>query len=139
MIRGSLAALTEGPSTADLNIDHFPELASVLTIAHEMSQGKYGALVALSGERGAGKTSWMMSLQRNLGDSIHCTLYSIDNRILEPAATCRMLSKILGVTETENETTLIANILQAPVQVVMLDLCQTLCCVPSVDWRRINC
>lgn len=119
-------ALSEDPATEDLCIDLYPELPGVMTTAHNLAHGKHGALIALTGERGAGKTSWLMALQRRLADSIPSTLHTIDQRVLAPDRVCLMLCEVLGVEATTDPALLIERAIQHPPQVVMLDLGQNL-------------
>lgn len=61
-------AFTEDAAFGPLGIDVYPQLDTVSAIALDMVHGKPGALIALAGERGAGKTTWLLALQERLVD-----------------------------------------------------------------------
>ncbi|NKF20973.1 hypothetical protein [Solimonas marina] len=120
------AALTEEPAPAELSIDHYPQLAEVAAMATRLAGGGHGGLVALSGERGAGKTTWLLALQRQLGDALPLRLETLQTRVATRASACRALAELLGCDSTDDPDALIAAALQAPPQVVMIDLAQNL-------------
>lgn len=119
-------AFAEVPASENVSIDIYPELPDVLTLIHELMHGQSGALIALTGDRGAGKTSWFMTLQRRLAQTAPCSLHTLDNRILQADDVCRWLCQALGIEATTDPDALIAQILQQPAQVVLIDLGQNL-------------
>ena len=121
-----LSALTEEPADAELSIDNFPRLDTMVKKASALAEGGHGGLMALTGDRGAGKTSWMMALQRNLPETLPCVYHSIDVRCYDADAACLMLCRYLGLADTNDPTQLIAQIHAQRPQVVLLDLGQNL-------------
>jgi len=121
-------ALTEGPPPSEtLSIDHYPRMNEVLELATSLAAGRSaGALIALTGERGAGKTTWLQALQRHLGDTLPNTLHTFETRIPSEDDICRQLAAVLGVPETTDPQRLIADVLAQPPQVVLLDLAQNI-------------
>jgi hypothetical protein len=121
------AAFTEDPTAEDsLRIDHYPALDEVLAMASALREGGHGALVALAGERGAGKTSWLMALHRRAGTELPGTLHAFDTRLSGADAVCLQLCTILGCEPTTSPQRLIDVVLQQAPRMVLLDLGQNL-------------
>ena len=74
-------------------LSHFPGLAPILTEA----EADRGAAVALVGEVGAGKTSWMKELASRVPGT---RLLAIPVSMHDPAKLCRWLCAELGLEET---------------------------------------
>ena len=119
-----LAALTEDPAPQELRIDVYPELGATLALARGLARGGPGALVALAGERGAGKTTWMLELQRQLGDEVPCTLHLFEARSPAVDSVCLALSGALGLGAETSPQALIESLRRQPPRVVLLDLVQ---------------
>ncbi|MFZ2651200.1 MAG: hypothetical protein WA210_13945, partial [Burkholderiaceae bacterium] len=120
------ATLTEEPVARELSIDVYPQLDTLEAQALALPGGGGGALVALAGERGAGKTSWMLELQRRLEGAVPCVLHSFDSRTPSVDALCLALSRSLGFEPSAQESVLIERLRgQAPC-VVLLDLVQNM-------------
>lgn len=117
-------ALTEGPVTDVRSIDLFPDILKVQALAQRLAGGRAGGLVALSGERGAGKTTWLLALQSRINPGMPCTLHAFEERNVDPAAMCRLLSELLGLSPTDDADTLIAAAASAAPRVLLLDLVQ---------------
>ncbi len=117
-------ALTEEAVTGPLGIDVYPELNAVSAIALDLPNGKPGALVALSGERGSGKTTWLLALQARLVDKTPCTLHTIAHRDPTVAGVCAVLCDALQLEPTRDPDVLIGQLTQLSPQVVLLDLVQ---------------
>lgn len=121
------AALTEEAVTQDnLHVANYPELDEVLAIASGLDAGAPGALIAIAGDRGAGKTTWLMQLRDRLDDAIPCRLHAFESRLIGADDVCRQLCAILQLKETTDAQELIAQIGQQPAQVVLLDVGQSL-------------
>lgn len=117
-------ALTEEAVSGALSIDVYPELDEVSAIALGLTQGKPGALIALSGERGSGKTTWLLALQQRLTGQLPCSLYSIAHRDPTVAGVCAVLCETLQLAPTADPDALIGQIKALPPQVILLDLVQ---------------
>ena len=121
------AALTEEPVTqANLRIANYLELDRVLAVATGLAARGPGALVAIVGDRGAGKTTWLMQLRDQLDEALPCRLHAFESRSVGADEMCRQLCSILQLEETFDEKKLIASIRQQPAQVVLLDIGQNL-------------
>jgi hypothetical protein len=117
-------ALTEEAVSGALGIDVYPKVDAVSAIALDLPNGKRGALIALSGERGAGKTTWLLALQKRLADKLPCTLYAIAHRDPTVGGVCAVLCDALNLTPTSDPNAVIDQLNQLPPQVVLLDLVQ---------------
>lgn len=120
------AALSEDPADENLRIDRYTQLPDIVAIGKRMGDGGAGALIALCGERGAGKTTWLLALQEQLGDAVPSTITTLQSRLTERDQACRFLCGVLGVDETDDVEVLIARALAGPPRVVMIDLAQNL-------------
>lgn len=120
------AALTEEAATEDLCIDHYPELPATLNLLRALADGGPGGLVSLSGERGSGKTSWLMALERQAPASVECTRHEFNTRIQTEAELCAELSQALRLNAVLDRHQLCADLRAGPPRLVMLDLCQNL-------------
>lgn len=122
------AALTEEAATEALSIEHYPELPTALADLQALADGGSGGLVALCGERGSGKTSWMMALERQAPAALQCTRHEFSQRLSTEAELCEQLCQALGLDQTGpmDRHQLCAALLAGPPRVVMLDLCQNL-------------
>jgi hypothetical protein len=118
------SALTEGPVTDALAIDVFPKLVQVHGLAQRLAGGGAGGLVALAGERGAGKTTWLLALRSRAAPDLPCVLHSFEERNIDPAAMCLLLSKLLDLPATDDADILIAAAADAAPRVLLLDLVQ---------------
>lgn len=120
------AALTEDAAFDNLCIDHYPQMQEVETTALELLKLKHGMLIAVKGERGAGKTTWLRELERRLQNTIPCTFHSIDRRVTEESEICILLSQVLGMEETSDPQVIIDTLMSKCPQVVLIDLGQNL-------------
>jgi hypothetical protein len=109
------------PPEAAQEVPHYPQLDEVLAHLEE----DRGLTVALIGERGIGKTSWMHALARR-GD-LGVSPIEVPDTLFEPPAVCRWLSRALGIEPLESVDAICAHIDEEAVRrVVLLDLCQNL-------------
>lgn len=118
-------ALTEDPVPQALAIQRFPEQSDVLKGIQQLHEGGTGALTALVGERGAGKTTWLQSLSDQIEPIMPVLLHTLEQRQIEPDALLRALSTALGMT-SRNETELTQKLIEGPARTVLLDLGQNL-------------
>jgi hypothetical protein len=120
------AALTEDAVDDGRRIDVFPALDSTVALARQLAGGGDGGLLALSGERGAGKTSWLLALQAQLAGSadftLPCRMHTFEERQPGVPAVCRALSGALGLPALDEPEALIQAVLAQPPQAVLLDL-----------------
>ena len=121
-----MLAFTEEPANVDLSIDHFPKLNAVIEKAAALNTGGRGGLITLTGDRGAGKTTWLMALKRNLPDDLTCTYHSIEERNYQADGVCLLLCRQLGIADTTDPEQIISQLQAQRPQVVLLDLGQNL-------------
>ncbi len=120
-------ALTEDAvAQANLHITNYPDLDEVLALATGLDAGGPGALIAIAGDRGAGKTTWLMHLRDRVGEAVPCRLHAFESRLAGADEVCRQLCTILQLTETTDVQELVAQLRQQPAQVVLLDTGQNL-------------
>lgn len=120
-------AFSEEAAPPALRIDHHPGLDEVLARAATLRAGEHGGIVALTGERGSGKTSWLMSLTDQLPAGLPAVRHEVQDRITEPQQLYALLREVLGLSaDAHSHERLVSELLQAPAQVVMIDLCQNL-------------
>ena len=100
-------------------LPHFPGLDALLK---ETQDGR-GAAVALVGEVGAGKTSWMRAFAAKREGT---RLVDIPPSMHDPARLCRWLASELGLEPTEDPMELAGRIAEADVPAVFLDHGQNL-------------
>ncbi|MEO7824192.1 MAG: ATP-binding protein [Paraperlucidibaca sp.] len=119
-----MAALSEEAADVELSIEHFPKLDDVVKKALALNEGGHGGLIALTGDRGAGKTTWLMALQRHLPNDMACVYYSIEERNYHADSACLVLCRVLGIADTTDPEQIIAQLHAQRPQVVLLDLGQ---------------
>jgi hypothetical protein len=119
-----LACLTEEAATGDLRVDVYPHLDEVVARAESLAAGGTGAVVALAGDRGVGKTSWLLELQQRAGQDLPSQVCTLEDRNLTVGALCAVLSPIWELDPVDDPEALVKSILALPPRVVMLDLVQ---------------
>lgn len=120
------AAFTETPGDLALEIDHFPKLdATVARVTEALDPDEPGLALALVGERGMGKTTWLRALAQRL--DAETTMLDVPHRLTTSEDVCRWLSRALALPETGSIDELAASIeaLDEP-RLVILDHCQNL-------------
>ncbi len=121
-----VAAFTEDPVIGRLSVEYYPRLAEILEICQGVAAGQPGQLIALVGERGAGKTSWLAELRQRIGRDIACTHHEISDRVLAADDVCKLLCKWLDIPETTDPEQIICQTRLQPPRVVLVDLGQNL-------------
>ncbi|MBE0617296.1 MAG: ATP-binding protein, partial [Proteobacteria bacterium] len=118
-------AFSEAPVGPELAIPRYPYLEEVQAKISEWALGPVGSAVAVVGERGIGKTSWLAELERRTTglEVIHVRL---EDRFTTPHALCRHLGQALDLGETDTGTALIRAAATAPRRLVLLDQAQNL-------------
>jgi Cdc6-like AAA superfamily ATPase len=119
-------ALSEEPVAAAMGVDLYPGLDGILDKAKGMSRGNMAALVAITGDPGTGKTSWLLALHQRLNGVLPSKVYTFENRISSPQALTLLLSELLGIEPTSDVRLLIERTRQGEPQVLLLDLCQNM-------------
>jgi hypothetical protein len=119
-----LACLTEDAATGDMRVEVYPQLESVWARVECLAQGGAGAVVALAGDRGVGKTSWLLELQARVGQTLPSNLVTLQQRDISVAGLCGVLSRLWELEPTDDPDVLVQGILALPPRVVMLDLVQ---------------
>lgn len=106
-------------------LDYFPKLTAALAQVTELTHGRGGGLIAVSGERGSGKTTWLHELRHKIPDQIDSDLITVEQRLTQPAELLAMLADQLGVN-AETEQDCIHALNSGEYRVVMIDLAQNL-------------
>lgn len=120
-----LETFREVPSDPELEIDHFPGMDGVIERLAEFAKGARGFSVALVGERGIGKTTWMRELIRRA--ALDSEIYEVPHRLIDPPSICLWLSEILGLEATRDVQELSAALRESEARrVIFLDQCQNL-------------
>ena len=117
-------AFTEEAVTGLLSVDVYPKLDEISAIALGLLNQNSGALIALSGERGSGKTTWLLALQQRLSNQLPCHLHTIAHRDPSVAGVCAVVCDALTLEPTNDPDALISQLLRLPPQVVLFDLVQ---------------
>ncbi len=119
-------ALTEDAAVGALTIPVYPELDGALADLSRLRAGGSGALLALAGERGSGKTSWLLELQRQVGagptGALPCALLSFEDRLTQAENVCAALVRLTGAPAGSHTAALIEHLNAGPPRVLLLDL-----------------
>ncbi|MHC4837912.1 MAG: ATP-binding protein [Planctomycetota bacterium] len=112
------------PVADDRVLPHFPELDRVLAHIEAARSGGPGLAVAIVGERGCGKTSWLMALHERLGEAAPPRVRVSPRQVTEAAA-CSVLSEVVQAQSALTRPEPIAEMArdQEP-RVFLLDGCQ---------------
>ncbi|MDM4773002.1 hypothetical protein [Solimonas sp. SE-A11] len=119
-------ALSEDPVTSPLRVQHFPAQDEVLAMVQGLAGGQQGGLVALVGDRGVGKTTWLNALAEQLGEALPLCQLDLQERLLDPAELIGQLSSRLELPQVGGDGELIARLNEGPRRVVIVDLAQNL-------------
>jgi len=119
-----VAALTEDDAKPALRLNRYPEQDAVFASIEALARGQRGVLVALVGERGAGKTTWLNVLSERSTPTLPVALFTLEQRLLEPIDLLTRLGRELGFSENLSEAELIVALLDAPPRAVFIDLAQ---------------
>ncbi len=118
-------AFEEGPVSPELAIPRYPHLEEARERIADWTEGRLAQAVALVGERGIGKTSWLAELARSSPAPAMCRILLTDRLTTAPAL-CRHLGQELGLGRAETVTDLARAACAAPRRVVLLDQAQNL-------------
>jgi len=109
--------------TDDLAVAHYPGMDQALGLVERYLDGGPGGAIALVGERGVGKSTWLHELQGRI-EHLPVRYARIENSVIGEAAACAELCRILELERCTDIDTLTRGIHELPRQVVMLDHCQ---------------
>ncbi|GAB5543742.1 MAG: hypothetical protein SangKO_035020 [Sandaracinaceae bacterium] len=116
-------AFEEVPGESELEIGHFPELDQIAGQIAAWSDGAPGFAVALIGERGIGKTTWMRQLAART--EIAAEIIDVPDGLTEPEQVTRWASEVLGVDTCATVDELDTKVKEATAKrLVLLDHCQ---------------
>lgn len=118
-------AFLEKSISAELRIDHFPEMDNVVDQIEKWQQGKTGKTVAVVGESGIGKTTWLEELKLKL-NPYPVILADIEEDAWTEIDVCHLLCKILQIPQADNSSDIIRELNNGPSRLVVLDQCQNL-------------
>lgn len=119
-------AFSELPSSRELEIDFFPGLDDVVErIEAFLDEGAPGFALALVGERGIGKTTWLRELTARTG--ARPQTLDVPHRLTEARDVCHWLSDQLGLPR-ENSVAELSDAIEGlgEPRVLLLDHCQNL-------------
>ena len=118
-------AFEEIPVLPETSIDYFPHLNEVRALLKNWKEGGQGLSVALVGETGIGRTSWLNELMRTepMPEAIRA---AIEHGAFTEADLCRMLCNTLDVSEVLTVEQLVSALLSGPRKAIVLDQCQNL-------------
>lgn len=120
------AALSEDAAAPGLRLARFPQQDEVFEYVEQLCDGKRGGLMALVGDRGAGKTTWLNALAERCEGRLPVHLLTLHERRLQLPDLLRQLCGELKLDETLDEPGLVAALNAGPARVVMIDLAQNL-------------
>jgi len=118
-------AFSEQPAGPELIIDQFPSMDHYQARIARWSTEGIGTVIALVGESGIGKTTWLDQAQHRNPD-VQVIRAEIDISTISPEEVCILLGRILdlpGITDAEQ---FIRALKAGPKRLVMLDQCQNL-------------
>ena len=119
-------AFSELPTDPDLEINRFPRLDEITErVTHALDPDEAGLVLALVGERGIGKTTWLRALERRIDARVD--RLDVPHRLTDAEAVCRWLSERLDLPKADSvdELAEVLSSLDEP-RVVILDHCQNL-------------
>lgn len=105
-------------------VDHFPELEEVLSDAKAWRAGAPGRTIALVGDTGLGKSTWMRKLIRSLDDQ--GSVHTFEQRFVGESAVIRSVAEALGLGEPSDRDALVNLLRAAPPRLFILDRCECL-------------
>jgi hypothetical protein len=117
-------AFTTIECAGDVRVDHFPYLDEVMDHIAARRAEKRGTSVALVGERGIGKATWLAELSRRI--DARCIHATMDETLVTGESVCRTLSRLLEVPEHSTVDGLVAEMAKIPPTHLLLDQCQNL-------------
>lgn len=119
-------AFSETPADPSLAIDRYPRLGEIVQQLNAYHRGERGgSAIAVVGEAGAGKTSWLDALARRAEASV--VFHAIEVRITTESELCSMLAEALVLEKNATIEDLIAALRsEEKPRAVLLDLCHNL-------------
>ncbi|MCB9595497.1 MAG: AAA family ATPase [Sandaracinaceae bacterium] len=119
-------AFIEVPGDRALEIDRFPRLDEIVgRVNDSLAPDEVGLVLAVVGERGIGKTTWLRELARRV--EAETVMLDVPHRLSDSTDVCLWLSKELGLPPLDSAEAVGAALdaLETP-RVVILDHCQNL-------------
>jgi len=101
-------AFDDGPVGAPLAMPHYPGLDPVAKELRAWKDGGPGLAVALSGERGIGKTAWLDELRKRAGVAEDSPVRALPRGAWEAPVLCRFLSEVLDLPDSADVESLCA-------------------------------
>lgn len=105
-------------------VGHFPMLEETYEAMEGWRAGRRGFALALAGERGLGKTTWLRQLASRVGEA--AVILRLDETAATEEAVCRVLSTGIGLDEVATVPELVEALGRGPRRVVMIDHAQNL-------------
>jgi hypothetical protein len=124
-----LEAFREEPVEEPLQIEHWPQMEKTLASVQRWLELEDETMsVAVTGERGSGKTSWLARLAESLESlpDLPVTRLVLEKRLTTRDALVRHLSEVLELEDCANEVSLAKRLLSGPRRAIVIDLGQQL-------------
>ena len=120
-----LATFSEKPVDSDLRIDHFPGLDRYAKKIDKWKHSGAGTAIALVGESGIGKTTWLREAQERFAD-VEPIFAEVEITTVSPDAVIEFLGNLLDIQDVTDPEQFIAAVKNGPKRLVILDQCQNL-------------
>jgi len=120
-----VAAFADQPAPPELTVDHYPHLPKVLEHLQVWAETGRGTAIALIGESGVGRTTWLRALERS-AEVANLVSGELDNGADSPTELCASLSRLLGLPVRREVEALVADLQAGPPRFILLDQCQNL-------------
>jgi hypothetical protein len=115
-----LSAFDENPGHEDLLVGYWPHVAEALEHIHTWEQTGDGVSIAVIGEQGIGKTSWLRHLESKL-TSLPVTFLQLDRRLTSRTSVVRYFGEKLDSEGGANEVSLSKRLLSGPRRAIVVD------------------
>lgn len=120
-----VAAFGDEPATPELALPIYPQLKEAREHLSRWRAGGNGTAIALVGESGTGRSSWLQELQRQEPDA-QAVRVRIDARVDTEAQLCAVLCRLLDLQVVDSTEQLIKLVRNGPRRLICLDQCENL-------------
>jgi ABC-type lipopolysaccharide export system ATPase subunit len=120
-----LEALSSDATSSELLIDRFPHMDEIEQRLSAWRDGGPALTIALVGERGVGKTTWLTEMQRRQ-TACKTDILTFTDRKLQVEPLAHTLSSALSLGDATDSEAVIGALLRGPRRLVLLDQCQNL-------------
>lgn len=120
------AVFRPGPAPLPLVLDHFPHLQQVEERVAAWRSGGPALAVALVGDSGSGKSTWLAELGRRQGEGAAVSAAAFAHRLVSGADVVATLARDLSLGPASSVDDVVAALRAGPQRLVLLDGCQNL-------------